>query len=554
MKAVVKQCSLATIIVLAVAGIGVAQNLTEKIDVSLVNVDVTVTSHGAPARGLTRDDFEVLEDGVPQVITNFYAIENAREKATPTTPSASEAAQPASSDARFRRKVLVIIDNRHMSFHNRDVALSKLEQFIRDRFDSGSYDWSIAMIGERAHLLLPLTSDKERIHGALAEIRNAAAGRTIRETFKLENRSVPIIPDTNVEWIRQAPNGDGGLNALIERSNRFQAAADAGTTYQGILEVARSFANTPGRKILLLLTGGFDDQENALFSVDPALSVQHNAGLGKLRSWLVREANASDVSVSVVDVEGLVPNNIGADVAGGLGGRNLNGAEFASMNAGLRVGGGGSPGSFYWIARQTGGQSFTGNYIDKSLRDFDLASSNFYSLAYRPTHPEDKEYHSITVRLKRPGRSTLSYRNGYSSLPVEEQIDRAMRSAMAAEMQPSAISLSITTGTAAADIPGAVLVPFAATVSARDLQFVPIAHGSMARVDIFVSVFSESGQLIRTFRTVQEAHAQTGTEGEGNFVASNALRLRKGVAYRLVVAVHDQVSDAVAINSKVVRF
>src|SRR4051794_41305542 len=57
-----------------------AQSLTEKIDVSLVNVDVTVTSHGAPARGLTRDDFEVLEDGVPQNVTHFYAIENAREK------------------------------------------------------------------------------------------------------------------------------------------------------------------------------------------------------------------------------------------------------------------------------------------------------------------------------------------------------------------------------------------------------------------------------------------------------------------------------------------
>ena len=37
-----------------------AQSLAEKIEVSLVSVDVTVTSHGAPARGLSRDDFEAL--------------------------------------------------------------------------------------------------------------------------------------------------------------------------------------------------------------------------------------------------------------------------------------------------------------------------------------------------------------------------------------------------------------------------------------------------------------------------------------------------------------
>src|SRR3954453_15208692 len=108
-------------LVFAVATSAFAQSLTEKVDVTRVNVDVTVTSHGAPARGLTANDFEVLEDGVPQKVTNFYAIDHAPEKSAPV-PSLAAAASTAvesPSDERFRRKVLVIIDNRHMSIHNR---------------------------------------------------------------------------------------------------------------------------------------------------------------------------------------------------------------------------------------------------------------------------------------------------------------------------------------------------------------------------------------------------------------------------------------------------
>jgi len=530
-----------------------AQQLVEKVDVNLVNVDVTVTAKGHSVRGLTRDDFEVREDGVPQTITHFYAIENAREKSAAIAPAAVAAntARPQQSDERFRRKVLVIIDNRHMSRHNRDVALGKLGQFIDAHFDSGAYDWSIAMVGERAHLLLPLTSDKNRIHGALAEIRNAVAGRGIRDAYQIENRIAPLTRDlTGGEPIGRGFGRAAGLNGLIQQSNRFQSAADAGTTYLAIREVARSFANTPGRKIILLMTGAFADSEDALVSVDPSLSARYSAGISTLREQLVRETNASNVSVSVVNVEGLTPGNAGADI----GHLDYDAGRFDS-NQPAPDGSGSSAGSLYWLARQTGGQSYNGNFVDRSLRDFDVDSSNFYSLAYRPNHGDDRGYHRITVQLKKPGRYRLTYRNGYSSIPIELQLERAMTSPMAVTMQPSSIALKLTAGDPAADdVTGAVIVPIQAAMAAKELQFLPAADGSVARVDLFVSIFNDSGQLIRTFRTVREAHAQPGTEGEGDFIESRSLRLRKGFPYRVVVAVHDQVSDAIGITSHDVRF
>src|SRR6185295_13544750 len=48
------------------AAVALAQTLTQKIDVSVVNVDVVVRARdGSPLRGLTRDDFQLFEDGVP---------------------------------------------------------------------------------------------------------------------------------------------------------------------------------------------------------------------------------------------------------------------------------------------------------------------------------------------------------------------------------------------------------------------------------------------------------------------------------------------------------
>lgn len=54
------------------AGASQTQEPTFRVNVRLVNVFTTVTdSHGAPVANLTRDDFRVLEDGVPQKISVF---------------------------------------------------------------------------------------------------------------------------------------------------------------------------------------------------------------------------------------------------------------------------------------------------------------------------------------------------------------------------------------------------------------------------------------------------------------------------------------------------
>lgn len=535
-----------------------AQSLTEKIDVSLVNVDVTVTSHGAPARSLTRDDFEVLEDGVARPITNFYAVEPAAATAgaapivaTPDTTVADPA------DDRFRRKVLVIIDNRHVTMFRRDLALAALERFIDDRFAGGTYDWSLALVTDKAHLMLPLTSDKERLHDALAAVRRVVANPD-RATSEDLSLVAPVggFDSPGVTSMRTAspnPTPSSGsreaLRSVVDFGTSLQREADATQTVAAISDAVRSFAGAPGRKIILLVTGSLgldgglsplDVRPSAIVGGSPAMADSARIGT-LLRDVLIREANASNVSFFIINSEGLSATASAST-----------GAFDSTFNSSMGSNNPNQLASMYWLARETGGRLMPGNSADLSLAEFDKASSSFYSLAYKPAHGEDGKYHTINVRMKQPGYE-LHYRTGYSSVPVNVQLARAMQSPLAPTMQQSSIPIDFVTGKS---VPhdGGVLVPLSATVPAKSLQFIPVGKESVARVDLYVSVFDDRGGRITTNHFVGEARAANGTESAGNFVDTRQMLIKRGVPYRVVVAVHDQTTDAIGITSRMVRF
>jgi VWFA-related protein len=531
--------------VLLTATSAFAQSLTEKVDVSLVNVDVTVTSHGAPAHGLTRDDFQVFEDGVARPITNFYAVDPAALAPSGTPPAAAEIADP--TDERFRRKVMVIVDDRHVSMARRNLALAALERFVNDRFTGGTYDWSIALISDEAHLMLPLTSDKEKLHQAVDVIRQMKANP---EHPSVAQDVARIAPVNNSE---RGFGGSDNVGTMVGLSIRTEMEADATRTVLAIRDAIRSFAGAPGRKIILLISGslGFAeglsplDANSRSFVTLPSDIDWAAARATVLRDVLIREANASDVSFYIVNSEGLLPDS---DASNGLSDLGL----ATSIGRPMVTGSSNELSSMYWLARNTGGRLMPGNSPEHSLAEFDRASSTFYSLGYKPSHGDDGKYHTINVRLNHPGYE-LQYRTGYSSVPVSAQLARAMQSPMAATMQQSSIPIEIITGTSAAH-DGGVLVPLQATVPAKNLQFIPIGGGSVARVDLYVSLFDERGRKITGNHFTREAHSANGSESAGNFVENSQLLIKRGIPYRLVVAVHDQVTDAIGITSKTIRF
>jgi len=84
---------------------------TETMDVVVASVDVTVIDKdGSHVSGLLPDDFEILDNGVPQKITNFSEIQESRA----ITPAGGATSSPTET-ASQPRKIVFLIDN--LSLH-----------------------------------------------------------------------------------------------------------------------------------------------------------------------------------------------------------------------------------------------------------------------------------------------------------------------------------------------------------------------------------------------------------------------------------------------------
>ena len=530
------------------AATALTAQVTESIDVRVVNVDVTVTSKGAPVRGLTRDDFEIFEDGRPQKITNFYSAEAPARAVVATAPAVapSTAAAPAAEpDPRFRRKVLVLVDNRHTSRHERDIALRELEAMINDRFH-GEYDWSIGLIGRGVTLILPLSSDKTAIHEALELIRRSGTRQEGASTFASAEAGNRPIGDNPTGWQVFDTNYAEKLNNAMQMDMSEQVIA-AKFTVPAYLDAVRGFASASGRKIVLLMTGdpglndsvftpsspsGTEGGTSRITGPGASRTADDQKTISELRKSIVREANSSDVSFYIWNVQGLVP----------LGDVGIASQPLTDTSA------------VFWLANQTGGRLVTGNDAAAAVQAFDTASSSFYSLGYAPTHPDDGKYHAIRVQLKRKGDYSLEYRTGYSGAPAATQLARAMTSPTAAAMQDSALPVTMSIGSPEGK-GGEVTVPIAVKVPFRSLQFLPGKRGVAANVVVYVSVFNDMGKnLVASNFPLTPAFTSGVPDANGALVYRNAIKLRKGERHRVVVAVRDTITDSVGMATEVVKF
>src|SRR3954464_15591599 len=124
-------------------GQGARQNL--RVDVRLVNVYATVTdSRGHYVAGLTRDDFTLAEDGVPQQIAHF------------------------SQDQQVPVSVGILFDSSGSMINKLRTAVNAVDRFIRTIHQDD--DIFLMTFATRTDLKLDFTNNRDKLSKALHSI------------------------------------------------------------------------------------------------------------------------------------------------------------------------------------------------------------------------------------------------------------------------------------------------------------------------------------------------------------------------------------------------
>lgn len=397
-------------------GAGAAQEalppgpVRETAEVALVEVPVRVTDRdGRPLGGLTQEDFTLLDDGRPQQILGFDAIDLAEK----VHPGAGEAPPPAA-----RRRFLILFD---FSFA-RPKSVVAARRAAKELVLHGLGENDLAAVAtysvERGvRLLATFSSDRAQVARAI-ETLGLEAPTELRDplAFAFDTTALRGGAGPNASSERGGSRVGDLIDALQTMSSLHRARADEYARgrvrhlVQSFRDLAQTLAAVEGRKDVIYLSEGFSgrylvgeresDQESQwliqgeLWKVD----ADKRFGSSSLRSELGEMGEIfrrSDTVMHAVDIAGI---------------RNENTAETEAIPLDAAQ----VENSLYEIASGTGGEVFrNANDLGGQLSRLMSQTSVVYVLAFRPNRAgKEGKFHKLQVRVAVAG-SRVSARAGY---------------------------------------------------------------------------------------------------------------------------------------------
>ncbi len=538
----------------------------DKIDVNVVNVEVFVTDQdGNRVVGLGIHDFEILEDGRPVEITNFFATARedrllrsleTRHLVPEEQPSASE--RP-SLPLDQQLNLIVYVDHFNLRPASRRRLLDELDGFLEDRLVQGD---SVMLVGAygTAEIVTPLTRDSQQVAEGLDRLGRAATHRQVDDA--LRRRTMRQMNSASIA---------GELESALHfvRSYVQNTRAELQRSVQALRQVVRSLAGLPGRKAILYVSEGLPKRPGEALYQDlldrfgaPAFGEANNSGLqvDPWSDWLRedvsfildeigREANAHQATLYPVEPSG--PS----------GASSLSAANFS---AGAGTAGPTALDALITQNRQeplidmaeaTGGRAILGTFaFGKMLADVADDFDSFYSLGYQTPQQGDGEFHRIEVRVKRGGLQ-VRHRSGFVDKPMAERVADRTLASLLFNLEANPLGISIDFGQPRKEKRGRYLLPVLIRVPLGSVTLLPVDDRAEGRLQFYLSVQDRDGVVSdmhrKPYPITLAGDQVAAAQGREMGYAVDVL-VRPGLS-KVGVGVWDELSDSESFLLKQVR-
>jgi VWFA-related protein len=366
---------------------------TFRVNIDLVTMDAIVrNSQDQFVADLTKDDFQILEDGVAQDVTSFTLVHGGRvhNLLSPPPPPAQEGVILPPSRPRndsTGRIFLIIVDDLHLDFRNTGRIRDLFKRVSRDLIHEGDM-FSIVSTGPSSLAVDP-TYDRKILDESIKKI----TGNGLKPS----------------DIIQGAESSQGPSEV------RYRAHVSFSTAFDMLRQLEKI---TNRRKAVVWVSNGYDFNPFAesRMGEDPVfggrfgqsreegqqINQQYNQGtqfadadLARELAEVTRTANRANATLYTIDPRGLVA---GADLD-----EQMDPMEYAThvrkTQDSLRV-----------LAEETGGMAVVNqNDFTKALKRIDAETSDYYVLGYYSSNPDPlKRTRKVEVKVTKPDLNVIS--------------------------------------------------------------------------------------------------------------------------------------------------
>jgi VWFA-related protein len=377
-----------------------------RVTTRLVQVNVVVNDkHGNPITGLTKNDFELLDNKKPQEIRVFSEETKSPSPASPVPLPANTYTNRIDQQEHPEGVTVILLDTLNTDFADQALLRSQLLKFVEtlQPQDHVALYW-LGSSGLR--ILHDFTSDASALREAALHLK-AESGHQLANSELLDVASPTAMLTAEHSYFRSAFEQHAANSPTRDRVRLTVAA---------LITIANHIGPLKGRKNLVWISGsfpismGYDNFD---------LNWLNDTGV-KFDADIVRAGQAltdANIAVYPVDARGL----LGSDASAVNDSANENDSSFNSLNPdthGETHTAAANIDTLRLMADRTGGKAFYGsNNIAGAIRRAMDDSRLTYTLGYYPEHAKwDGSFHNIKVIVKSAGAQVRA-RTGYFAIP-----------------------------------------------------------------------------------------------------------------------------------------